>query len=243
MTIVEKNDVDISRLFAWSKKFNVLTQDGEELGTFYLRLLGDADSSRARVFSLRRSAELRGKLRDTNSDEYVSTFADVDEVEKERLAQLLVVFSIRELSQRITKEVKLKVPKQPKSDASTEAFEKYQAEVDSYPARREAEIRKQLEIESKKLLEKFMAMERDELRKKVISAMTNELCENELLKAFREMAAYLGSYKDETLKERLFEDFEQFANLPTYIKNQFVSEYRMLELNGDDLKKLQVATL
>jgi len=150
MTIAERSDVDISKLFAWSKKFQVETEDEEVLGEFYIRILGDADNSRARIFSLRRSAELRSKLRDVNSDNYIVAFSDINNLEKDRLIKLITIFSLRDVSQRAMREVKVPLPKQPKSDAKTELLEKYQADVDLYPERRESAIREFIEKESKK---------------------------------------------------------------------------------------------
>lgn len=241
MTIVEKNDVDISKLFHWSKKFLVEDESGNTVGEFYMRLLGDADNARAKVHSIRRSADLRAKLRDESSDEYVVTFSNIETLEKERLVQLLLVFNLRPISQKALKEVKVKLPKQPRSDASTEDMEKYQKEVDLYPIRREEALKEFMEKESKKLEKEYLKLSEQELVSKVKTAMINDLCEDELLKTYREMAAYLGTFRDEQLKEQLFESIDSFRNLPSYIKAQFVNAYQSLEMSGEELKKLREA--
>ena len=241
MTIAERNDVDISRLFYWSKKFVVEDEAGAVVGEFYMRLLGDADNARAKVHSIRRSADMREQLKDINSDRHVASFSNLDTLEDDRLVQLLLVFNIRSISQRAVKEVKVKLPKSPKSDASTEEMEIYQKEVDLYPIRREEAFREFMDKEAKKLEKEYKKLDHESLLRKVESAMINDLCEDELLKAYREMAAYLGTFRDENLKERLFSSFEEFQNLPTYIKAQFINAYQSLEMSGEEIKKLREA--
>jgi hypothetical protein len=63
-----------------------------------------------------------------------------------------------------------------------------------------------------------------------------------MLNKFKEMSVYLGTYKDSEFKERLFKDFEEFENLPNEIKTQFLDNYSVLEISGEDLKKLREAT-
>jgi len=82
----------------------------------------------------------------------------------------------------------------------------------------------------------------EELRVKIIKTMEDELCEEEILKSYRSMSAYMGLYKDEDMKEKLFSNYEDFENLPSYIKQQFINAYQSLEMGGEDLKKLRAAT-
>ena len=64
---IEKNDVDISKLFNWGKAFEIVGEDGV-VDVVYMRVLGDADINKARVFALRESAKLRRALRNPDSD-------------------------------------------------------------------------------------------------------------------------------------------------------------------------------
>jgi hypothetical protein len=241
MPIVEHNDVDLKPLFAWSKEFKI-TSATEEPITVYMRVLGDADMGRARVSALRRSAELRKKLRDENSDERYAFIKDIDDLSVELLVSLVIVFSMKEIAEIANSKVKIKLPKSPKSDAKTEEHEKYQADVDSYPVRRKEELRKLMD---KEILARKEALEqepKENLYKKYLVSIIDELCEQELLTAFKEWCCYLGSYKDAELTIRFFDDFNEFANLPSNLKAQFMETYSALELYGEDLKKLRQVT-
>jgi len=240
MTIVERNDVDIKPLFSWTKKleFELIRDDGESTPVF-MRVLGDADIGKARVSALRRSAELRRKLKDQNSDERLAYVKDIDDLEKESIVSVIVVFSVRELSDKATKKLKIRIPKAPKSDAKTSVQEKYQEEVDSYPERRQKELRELLDKEIEVLKASLDNESKEILYKKYVSTLIDELCEQELLKAFKEWCCYLGSYRDAELTEKLFSSFNEFANLESSLKDQFIREYSTIELYGDDLKKLR----
>jgi len=240
---VEKNDVQINRLFHWGKKYEVIWED-EEKKTLevWVRLLGDADVNRARVYALRKSAELRRKLHDPDSDERLAFLFNPESLETERLIALIAGLSLREITQNTIKSLKVKVPKQPKSDAPLEELENYQKEVDEYAPKREAEIKKNVEKEVTKLSKELTKLTREELIVKYESSMIDEVCEQEVINSFKEMSAYLGAFQDENYTVPLFDNFEQFHNLPTDIKNQFINNHQMLELTSSDLKKLQQAT-
>lgn len=240
LSVVERNDVDVAPLFAWSKEFKVISK-GEEVPVF-MRLVGDADINRARVAALRKSADLRGRLRDINSDERVVFIKDIDDIEIENLVAVIAVFSMRDIAEAATKRLKIKVPKTPKSDAKTSVQEKYQAELDSYPERRQAELRSLIEKDIEVLKESLEKEPKEKIYKKYVNIMSDELCEQELLKTFKSWCAYLGSYKNEELSERLFSSYEEFDNLQPNLKEQFINEYSRLELYGDDLKKLLQVT-
>jgi hypothetical protein len=234
---VEFNDVNIAPLFSWSREFEVVWDDVSV--PVFMRILGDADMNRARVAALRKSAELRKKLKDTNSDERIAFIKDIDDLEVEQLIAVITVFSMRDLSQKALTKLKIKAPKQPRSDAKTSAHEKYQAEVDSYPDRRQKEIRELLEREVESMKKSLETEPKEVLYKKYVDTMIDEMCEREQLREFKDQCCYYGSYKNVELTDRLFSSFEEFANLPSELKEQFVVEYSKMELHGDDLKKLQ----
>lgn len=238
--IVEHNDVDITPLFSWKKSFEIT--DGDRTIPVFMRLLGDADINRARVASLRRSAEMRRKLKDVDSDERLAFIKDIDELSMESLSAVIIVFSMRELTDRATKNLKIRPPKAPRSDAKTEAHEKYQLEIDAYPEKRRTELRKLLEKEVEAMKKDLEIKGKEEVYKLYVKAMIDEMCEQELLKAFKEWNAYLSCYKDENLQERLFSTFDEFANIDPSLKEQFITEYSTIELHGDNLKKLRQVT-
>lgn len=242
MPIVERNDVDIKPLFAWSREFEVVFGDEERVTTIYMRILGDADMNKARVSSLRRSAELRRKLKDLNSDERIAYIKDIDELDPDIMVTTIIALSMKDIAKLIEPKVQIKIPKQPRSDASTEEHEKYQAEVDSFPDRRREELAGLIEKEILSRREKLSQEPKESLYKMYIAKLIDEICEQEILLAFREWCAYLGSYKNPELTERLFSSFEEFSNLSPDLKSQFIEEYSSMELYGEELKKLRRVT-
>jgi hypothetical protein len=236
-SIVERNDVNIAPLFAWSRELEV-TWDDVKVPVF-MRILGDADLNRARVAALRKSAELRKKLRNTDSDERWAFIKDIDEISMEQLAAVIAVFSMRELSEKALPKLKIKAPKQPRSDAKTAAHEKYQEEIDSYPERRQAELRSILEKDVDALKKSLEAQPKELVHSKYVSIMIEEMCEQELLREFKAQSTYFGTFKNEQLTERLFSSYEEFSNLNPDLKQQFMAEYAQLEMSGEELKKLQ----
>jgi len=234
---VELNDVDIAPLFAWSKEFEVVSE-GKTVPVF-MRILGDADLNRARVASLRKSAELRRNLKDINSDERLAFIKDIDDLTVEQLVAVIAVFSMKDISEKAQSKLKIKPPKQPRSDAKTAVHEKFQEAVDTYPKRRQDELRSLLENEVEVLKNTLEQEPKEVLYNKYITLMIDEMCEQELLREFKSQCAYYGSFKDSSLNERLFSSYEEFSNLPSALKQEFVVEYSKMELQSEDLKKLQ----
>ena len=236
-SFVELNDVDISPLFSWSREFEVVW--GDTKVPVFMRILGDADMNRARVAALRKSADLRRKLKDINSDERMAFIKDIDDIDIDTLIAVVIVFSMREISERCVPKLKIKAPKAPRTDAKTSAHEKYQADIDSYPDRRQEELKALINKEVEAMKESLGKDEKESVYKKYVDAMIDEMCEQELLREFKSQCCYMGSYKDQSLSERLFGSFEEFNNLESALKQQFLTEYASMEIHGDDLKKLQ----
>jgi len=235
---IEKNDVDISKLFNWGLGFPIQDDDGKELFKVYIRLVGDAELNRARVFALRKSAELRRQLKKEDSDERLAFIPFYELVEKEELVQSLLLFNTKFLTSEALREVKVTMKKEPDSDATLEEQEEYQAWVDNYPKEREAKIREYVQERVGNIEKELMEKDKETLYKDFERAVTDQLCENEMMLKYRDMCAYLGSYKDKEYKELFFKDFGEFENLPKNIKDQFLESYLSLEIGGEDLKKL-----
>jgi hypothetical protein len=240
--IAEKNDIDVSPIFNWGKEFTLSSVNGEDELKVFLRLVGDADFNRARIYALRKSAEKRKRLRTEDSDDKLAFLLERGELERERLISICVLFASKDLAKEAIKEVQVPLPKEPKSDAKTEVFEKYQQAIDDYPKKREDALRKYISREVDRLTEELQKKTDDQLYDLYIAYVTDELCEEEMLTAFKEMCTYFGTYKDPQFKERFFNSFEDFANLDGYLKQQFMSSYASLEITTDDLKKLQQVT-
>lgn len=242
MITPEKNDVNISKLFQWGKEFPITDEYGNELLHCHIRLVGDAELNRARVFALRKSAELRKKLKTEGTDERVGFIADQDTLDKENIIQFLLILKTKEVSVDIIKDTKVPFPKEPDSDASLEEQEKYQLAVDEYPEKRREIIQAEIEKHIAKEKESLDHMDMDSLYKMYVNYTINDLCEMEMYKYFKQMCVYFGTYKDPEFKEHLFSTYEEFENLQTFLKDQFIDNYSDLEMNMDGLKKLLGAT-
>lgn len=245
--VVERNDVDVSKLFNWGRAFEIVETDKEGNATpvtlVFMKLLGDADLNRARVYAIRKSAEFRRKLKDQNSDERIAYIRDIDEVEFDDLVNLITVFSSREITNNARKSVRIQSPKPPKSDATLEEQEKFQKAVDEYPEKRAAEIAKVVEKEIGKLKKEIGSKSKEELYKDYVKLLIDEFCERESLTAFKDMQVYLGCYKDDEYKEKFFSSFDEFDNLEPITKQRFKDAYESLDIPMDELKKLRRATL
>lgn len=238
----EKNDVDISKLFNWGRVFVLENSEGQEEALVYMRLLGDADVNRARVYALRKSAELRKELSDTNSDMRWATIKQMDAMEMDDIVNYILIFSMREIQNAALKQVDVPFPKPPKANATLAKLEKYQKEVDDYPEKRAAEVNKFMQKEVEKLKNFLSAEPKETLYKRYVNTLIDEFCEREALRAYTDMEVYLGCYRDDEYKERFFEDFESFDNLPEQQKTEFKTAFSKLNIGMDDLKKLREAT-
>ncbi len=233
----ERNDVDISKLFQWGKQVIIKDKQGNDFFTCYLRLVGDAELNRARIFALRKSAELRRKLKEKDTEERLAFVADFESVDKERLIQLIIYLSSREISMRAVENIDIPFPKEPPDDATLEEQEKYQKEIDDWPRIREDKIKAFIEAEMKKMESSLQEKSKEDIYKVYEDSAIADLCENEMANKFRQMCVFLGLYRDEKFKERMFNDFDTFDNLFPEFKQQFLEEYIRLELSTDELKK------
>jgi hypothetical protein len=236
MTIVEKNDVDLSKLFMWSKECELTGVSGKPVKV-YIRLLGDADINRARVMSLRKSAEYRKALKDPDSDERIAFIPDAADFDKENLADAIIAYTMRDTTKKAMREVVIPRPKDPGSDATTEQLEKFQAAVDEYPKVREKAIK---DIMEKLILARrteLLAKEHAELAKIFDAVIINELCEQELTDRFKEYCIVFGTYADKKFTKRFFNSIEELSELPGDLKIKLMEEYALLEVDAENLKK------
>lgn len=235
MQDIDKNDVDISALFRWGKEFEIDTPKGKV--PFWMKIVGDADINRARVYGLRNSAELRRQLKDKNSDERLALVPDFDVTDREKAVEVILLYKVTDLTDIARKKMDLNYPKEPKSDASLEEHEKYQAEVDGWGEYVANELskkyNKEVELEKKRLNK----LSDDDLLFEYYNTLTNKLCESEMMKGFQDMCVYLATYRDENYKEHLFSSLDEFLNLPTEVKEQFYIYYTTLSLPTEELKK------
>jgi hypothetical protein len=234
---IEKNDVDLSKLFHWSEKYVITDRYGNDTLTVFMRLVGDAELNRARVQAIRASKDLRLKLKTKDSDERVVFIPDLEDVSREQLLELILILRIREFTQQALKEVSIPVPTEPHSEATLEMQEKYQTEVDEYDTTRNTKIK---DITTAKVENFRLVIEQwsdETLAKEYEKNVIADLCEQEMIKKFKEFCVFFGSFKDEEHTISLFEDFYEFDNLPTEVKQQFLENYQQLEISIDFLKR------
>lgn len=236
---IDKNDVDISKLFHWGSKFTLKDRFGKELIEVYIRLVGDADLNRARIYALRKSADLRRLLKDENSDEKIAYIPTIDALTKEQLMDALILFLTRSITMDAIRAIQVKLPAELDSDATLEEQEKYQKEVDNYPITREERIREYVENKVEEKRKEFSKKDKEFLYDEYQRFLVDQLCESEMISKYREACIFYGTFEDFRYKNRLFSDMEEFENLPKEIKDQLLDAYNSLELGGEDLKKLQ----
>lgn len=234
---VERNDIDISKLFTWGSKFAIMGRDSKEVMSIYMRLVGDAELNRARVFAIRSSSELRKSLKTKDSDERIAMVPELNEFNKEQLINAMVIYNINEFTKQAIEEANVPYPVEPDSDASLEEQEKYQAKVDSFDENRTEEVRKIIDKKVANLKKSLESQDESKIAKDVEELIISQLCETRMIEKFREYCAYAGSYKDKNYKTRLFQNFDEFDNLIPEIKNQFIEYYTTLEIGIPELKK------
>jgi hypothetical protein len=232
----EVSDVDISKLFEWRTDITILNSSGEELNA-YMRLVGDAELNRARIKGLRASADLRKKLNNVNSDERIALVPSLDSIDKENIIELLIILNMSKYREPIEKEIRIPFPKEISSDASLEEREKYQKEIDDYPDKRMDMIKKALDkrVNSERKLYNKKSIE--ELLSEYEKLLISQMCEAEMNNTFIGYSIYFGTFKDEGFKYKLFESFDEYNNVPTYVKDQLFESYIKLQLGISELKK------
>lgn len=243
--VVERADVDISKIFEWGRVFEVINPETEEIDAIvYMKLLGDADLSRARVYAIRKSAELRRKLKDINSDERIAWIRDINELSKEDVIKLNIIYSGRKIAQDAAAKVRIPIPKTPRSNAKLDKMEAFQKEVDAYPEKRQKAIADEINKEIENLTTELDKRSKEELYQRYVTSLIDEFCEREAMNSFEDYQVYLGCYIDDTYKsdKRFFKDFDEFNNLEPIVKAQFKDAYKSLDIEMPELKKLRRAT-
>lgn len=236
MESIDEFDVDISKLWKWKKEILINDENGEILFKGYLRIPGDADVNRARVASLRESAKLRAMLKDKDNFDRYAYILPVELIE-ENLLDYVLGLSLREYLSNIDKEIDLPIPAKPDEDAPTEEHEKYQIKVDNWAKERLAKINELAEKERNKLEQKLSKLSLEELYKIYEEKAINLFCDSLVAEVFTDYCIFYGLYKDGQFKKRFFENFEDFDNLPTWVKDRLRLEYSNLSLNYEELKK------
>ena len=124
---IEKNDVDITQLFKWSREVTISDPVTSTDVTVYVRLIGDADLNIARTSAIRKSGELRRKLRSPDSSERASFINEISELkDKETIVTFILLLMTEQIQNEAVKSTSVPFPKDIKADATLEEQEKYQ---------------------------------------------------------------------------------------------------------------------
>lgn len=229
----------IEKLFSWNKETPILDTKGVEIGKVYQRLCGDADIQKSRVTALRYSREMRIKLKDIKSDEYLAYVDAYDDLSKEDLINLILFDELIDIRDKVEKKFYFPDPKEPDEESDTEAWENYQSLVDSWEERRNSRLNELVSIEIEDRKSELNNLSLENIQNQVKISKINNLCKNELQIRFMEMVTYLGTYRDKKFKNRLFKSFQEFLDAPDVLKNQLIEGYNSLELSSVNLKGLQ----
>ena len=243
MQTLEKNDIDISKLFNWGKEVQLKDVDGNSIFTLYMRVIGDADLNRARVFALRQSAKMRKELHTEDSDLRLAMIPQYEIVESDNLIEYIISAQVTDLASKIVRDLNIPSPVEPDELAPLEAHEKYQLDIDAWPKKREELLNEKITGELDKERERLKGLSRGKLEKSYENYLIDSLCEQEMYKTFSEMRVFYSTYLDEKFEARAFKSFEEVNNLPTELKQQLIVAYLSLDIKIEDLKKLQEATL
>ena len=236
MTVIEKNDVDISKLFHYGDEF-VVTGQGTDTSTVFMRLVGDAEINRARIFAIRKSAELRKRLRTPDSDERIAFIPSLEDITKEELIQILVKYALSDFAREAIKEVAMIYPKEPSSDEPLEKHEQYQEIVDNFEKERNAKAEKLVSKKVKEYEKELGKESLESLLKKYENYVIASVCEQEMANKFKEMCVVFSTFKDKKYSIRAFPSYEVFENITPSIKRQLLDNYSILEISVDNLKK------
>ncbi len=233
---IDRNDVDIFRLFYYADEFTISGKNGKTLKV-YIRLVGDSELNQARVFALRESRKMRDKLKNPDSDEALAFLPNLDDFSKEEIIQLILSAKSGEILRQANRDVKITLPTEINSDASLEEQEEYQKEVDNFDEvynNRLTERISQLIVNEE---EKLKELSIDKLKQICLDSIINQIAESVMMDKFRQMCVYFGTYKDKNYTNRLFKSFEEFDKIPPEIKSQLIACYNKLDIGDIELKK------
>jgi len=235
--------MDLEKLFLWKGEITIKDRSGEPVIirtkplVLYQRVIGDADLVHARKQALKASRKLRKSLRDQTSDSAASMLPDYESAEPKLLCNMIVMAEALSLRRQATELVsRPKEPKSPKSGATLEDQEKYEAKLEENTKVYLDDINTKIRELMDKRIEELKAMDNKLLPDIFLNATINSLCQAEMLNVFNSWCAYLGTYSDRNITKRAFKAYNSFDNSATELKEQVIRGYLSLEMGGEDLK-------
>lgn len=235
---MNKQDL-LNKLFHWNAELTIVDGNGTAVTSVYQRIVGDFDLQNARKAALRYTSQLRAKLTNVDSDDYQIYVAPVTTLNRKEQEVLLLFDEMANLQHQAEKITRISEPKEPGSDAPTVEFEKYQELDDTYEER----YLKLLKENTEKLFEErkieITGFSDQEITDLIIRNRIDAFCESELKTRFFEQCVYLGTYEDKEFKHRLYKNFDDFLNIPEFLKQQLMRGYADLEMSAINLKESQ----
>lgn len=235
----------ISQLLKY--KTEVILKDpvkGTEIGSVWVRILGDESIKDAYKYSRVASAKKRALLRDTNSVDYQDEVASLDGQDQKDLYDLVLASKVNDFTSEAVLAVQLEdypeledVITTGDPDAPTleeqEILDKEQDDVqtrflkkvDEFVATRKLEFETELSKASYEDLVKMAQVE-------IVKVTPMQVFIDEL----RDQKGFRSSYKDEGFKVKAFDSIEDYKETHAAIKAQIADAYEKLELGPDELK-------
>lgn len=227
---------DSSPVFHWYGCQEITDNKGETFKV-WIRLVGESDLGQARVYALRKVYELKLKLRDEDSDEYKALIVSIMDLDRDQLVTSLLYFKFQEIVREASKTVKIKYPKEPNSNADIERQSEYQNDLDTWQSKLEEAVQDYVTPRYERIKSDYSSKSYEQIYDEYIKYLRTQICDHEFQKRFTDKCVYLGTFKDEELKISFFNSLEDFENLPTEVKDQFISFYKDLDLSSEELKK------
>ena len=237
MADIEKNDVDISKLFLWNTEVEIKDDAGTVLKTVWMRLVGDADLNRARVISLRESSKIREALKTENSDEYMAYIAPLKFTEKENIVAGIKLLNMGDYMDEARTSVITKFPVEPPSDASLEEQENYQKIIDEFPLKWDKDLDKELKKIDKRESTRLEELDIEVLKKEYIDKLIGYICQSMMNSTFHSYCTYFGTYEDKKFRRRVFRSYDDYSNISPKTKQKLEDAYKELEISVPELKK------
>ncbi len=233
---IEKNDVDISKLFQYTNETLLPLPTGDMI-TIYQKLNGDAQNNRSRVFALRESSKMRDNLNNLKWKDRGAYIPSIRKLKKDELINLILSLQLREISADAIGSTNILEKVDLKGDATLEEHEERQKYVDGYEKEFSKEVGIKVEIELNKRRKDLNKINKDLLVKSYESVVINQHATETYTSAYISMNTYYGTFKDEEYAHPITKTYEEFLNLPSVIRDVLLEGYSELEINSVELKK------
>jgi len=226
----------LSKLFRWHKKVDI-TEGDNVLATVYVRLVSDADFQEAKSVALRRSKELRIKLRDPNSEEHKSNFLDIDSLTRDELIMGISFGELPDYRDEALLQVPEKSPPELPDNPTLEQQEDYETKLEEIRNERAKFISDFIEKRAEERRAELDKIEDiNKIREMYTRSVINMKCVEEFTRVFREYQVYKGTFNDAKFIQPAFDSYEEFEECAPQLKNQLLKAYVNLELTGEELK-------